>query len=167
MYIFLYLAPNPWDLGPKCSRGLSGGPGFGPQGHQGPQLGPWIWTQLGPCPHNKKKSSVTYIDFHDGNNKCIKIDDTRVLWEWEEEESIKMKKRIKVDDGRKRRRRRRSKRRREGRRGWCNQLKLWGLGSTLRGICRGLKKYLLRICCFFCFFNYFLGKKKRQNQRFF
>ena len=62
------------NLGPRGLKGPSWGPGSGPQG-----------PQLGPFPQ-KKKSCGTYIDFHDKNNKRIRIDDTRVLWEWEEEE---------------------------------------------------------------------------------
>ena len=51
-------------------------------GPQGPQLGPF--------PH-KKKSSGTYIDFHDRKNKHIKINDARVLWEWEAEDKEELK----------------------------------------------------------------------------
>ena len=70
------------DLDHRGIKGASWGPGSGPQG-----------SQLGPCPHKQKSRAAhsTYIDFHDGNNKRIKIDDTRVLWEWEKEESIKTK----------------------------------------------------------------------------
>ena len=50
---------------------------FGPQGPHGSQLGPFS---------HKKKLGGTYIDFHDRNNKRIRIDDTRVFWKWEEEE---------------------------------------------------------------------------------
>ena len=58
---------------------------YGPQRPR-PKLGPWTWAPGAKRPKSIKTKSIgTYIDFNDRNNKRIRIDDTRVLWEEEEE----------------------------------------------------------------------------------
>ena len=48
---------------------------------------PWILAPGAKRPKSIKTKSIgTYIDFNDRNNKRIRIYDTGVLWEVEEEE---------------------------------------------------------------------------------
>ena len=53
---------------------------LGPWGPWGPNLMAFYFS------HKRKVDKKKCIDFPYRNNKRIKIDDTRVLWEWEEEE---------------------------------------------------------------------------------
>ena len=52
-----------------------------------PKLRSWIWAPGAKRPKSIKTKSIgTYIDFNERNNKRIRIYDTGVMWEVEEEE---------------------------------------------------------------------------------
>ena len=71
VYIFLF-EPHSMEFGPQRPK---------------PKLRSWIWAPGAKMPKSIKTKSIgTYIDFNDRNNKRIRIYDTGVLWEVEEEE---------------------------------------------------------------------------------